>query len=66
MHLTTARIFIFDNEIHLDAAAGFACSVGDTIEVVRGNGPREGDRMGTATVTGFNDDGGPILDFHLG
>ena len=40
-----------DREMHLDVYDPLA--VGDTVEMIRGNGPREGDRIGTATVTGF-------------
>jgi hypothetical protein len=54
----TNRLLIHDREIHLDVDEPLA--IGDTIDVVRGNGPREGDRMGTATVTGF-EDGSPVL-----
>ena len=49
---------MFDREIHLDVYDPLA--VGDTLDVIRGNGPREGDRMGTATVTAF-EDGEPVL-----
>jgi hypothetical protein len=55
-----ARSGSVDREMHLEPDAG-SVAVGDTFEVVRGNGPREGDHMGTATVTGF-EDGSPVLD----
>jgi hypothetical protein len=55
-----ARLIVSDRETQLDDRVGLA--VGDTVEVVRGNGPREGERMGTATVTGF-EDGSPVLAF---
>jgi hypothetical protein len=45
----------YDREMHLDLFDPVA--VGDTFPVVRWDGPREGDRMGTATVTGFFEDG---------
>jgi hypothetical protein len=53
------RLIVHDREIHLDVFEPLA--VGDTFEVVRGNGPREGELMGTAIVTGF-EDGQPVLD----
>jgi hypothetical protein len=49
--------------MHLDVYDPLA--VGDTVEVIRGNGSREGDRMGSAIVAGFDDDGSPILDVDL-
>ena len=58
------RLYLHDREMHLDADVDY--ELGDVIEVVRGNGPREGDYMGTATVTGFDDDGRPTLDITLG
>jgi hypothetical protein len=54
-----SRIVIYDKEIHLDVYE--AVEVGDTIPVFRGNGPREGERMGTATVTGF-EGSSPMLE----
>jgi hypothetical protein len=39
-------------------------TVGDTFEVIRGNGPREGDHMGTATVTAI-ENGEPALEVQL-
>ena len=53
-----ARLVIHDREMHLDVYEPLA--VGDTLEVIRGNGPREGDHMGTATVTSF-EYGEPVL-----
>jgi hypothetical protein len=38
-------------------------AVGDKLDVIRGNGPREGERMGTATIVGFDDDGACTLHF---
>jgi hypothetical protein len=58
-----ARLIVHDREMHLDVPYG-VLAVGDTVEVVRGNGPREGDRMGTATVTGF-ENGSPVLAVHF-
>ena len=58
------RLIFHDRETHLEAPAPLA--VGDTVEVIRGNGSREGDRIGTATVTGFDEDGTPVLDVRLG
>jgi hypothetical protein len=61
------RLIVHDREMHLEPyyaddylvhADDFL--VGDTVEVIRGNGPREGDRMGTATVIGF-EHGSPVL-----
>jgi hypothetical protein len=50
--------------MHLETDSD-AVVVGDLFEVVRGHGPREGDRMGTATVTGF-EDGSPVKDVRMG
>jgi hypothetical protein len=55
----SARLIVHNREMHLDVYGSL--DVGDTVEVIRGNGPREGHRMGTATVTGF-EDGSPILN----
>jgi hypothetical protein len=46
--------------MHLELYHDDMFIVGDTVEVIRGNGPREGVRMGTATVTGF-EGGSPVL-----
>lgn len=59
----SGRLVVHDREMHLDVYDPL--TIGDTVEVIRGNGPREGDRMGTATVTGF-EDGEPVLDVRLG
>jgi len=56
------RLTIFDHEMHLDVFG--PVKVGDVVEVVRGNGPREGDRMGAAVVTAI-EDGAPVLDVHF-
>ena len=55
------RLILYDREAHLAPDAD-TLRVGDTLEVVRGNGPREGEHMGTATVTGFAEDGSLVLD----
>lgn len=54
------RLIVHDREMQLDVFGPLA--VGDTVEVIRGNGPREGDRMGSATVTRIDADGSPVLD----
>lgn len=56
------RLVIYDDESHLDADGTPA--IGDTFEVIRGNGPREGERMGTATVTAI-ENGEPVLDVRI-
>lgn len=48
------RLIVHDREMHLEPRAD-ALIVGDTVEVIRGNGLREGDDTGTATVTGIDD-----------
>jgi hypothetical protein len=53
------RLIVHDREMHLAPYTG-TFAVGDAVEVIRGNGPREGDHMGTATVTGF-ENGSPVL-----
>ena len=58
------RLTIHDRETYLESYPGRTLAIGATVDVIRGNGPREGDRMGTATITGY-DDGGPILDVHF-
>ena len=55
------RLVVHDRETHLEPYAD-ALIVGDVVKVIRGNGPREGDRMGVATVTGFEENGSPLLD----
>lgn len=64
MNRTDGRLVIHDRKIHL--ACDEPLVVGDTIEVVRGNGPREGARMGVATVVAFDELGAPVLDVRLG
>lgn len=61
----SGRLVMYDRETHLEPH-GDTIGVGDTFELIRGNGPREGDSMGTATVTGFEDDGSPVLDVSFG
>jgi hypothetical protein len=56
------RLVVHDRECHLDIFRPLA--IGDTVEVIRGNGPREGDHMGIATVTAF-EDGVPTLVVHF-
>lgn len=62
------RLIVHDRVMHLEPALGVELAAGDTVEVIRGNGPREGDYMGSAIVTGFDDDGRPMLvvDFDNG
>ena len=62
--MSAAKLLLFDQEIHLDTTEPL--SVGDTLEIFRGNGPREGDFMGTARVKGFDENGAPDLElsFH--
>jgi hypothetical protein len=60
-----AHLIVHDREMHLEVADTNTLAVGDTVDVIRGNGPREGDRMGIATVTGFASDGAPLLDIHF-
>jgi hypothetical protein len=45
--------------MHLEPSTA-APIVGNTFEVIRGNGPREGDHMGTATVKAI-ENGAPVL-----
>lgn len=52
---------VYNREMHLDVNAGRALAVGETIPVIRGNGPREGERIGSATIAGFEHDGSPQL-----
>ena len=54
------RLIVHDHETHLESDGDLL--LGDTLEVIRGNGPREGDHMGVATVTGFENNGSPELD----
>jgi hypothetical protein len=53
------RIVIYDKETLLVPFAGLL-HVGDTLEIVRGNGRQQGDRMGTATIERF-EDGVPVM-----
>jgi hypothetical protein len=57
------RLIVYDHEIHLGPYRTLAA--GGAVQVIRGNGPREGDRVGTATITSF-EDGSPILHVRLG
>ena len=50
--------------LHVDTD-GDPFAVGETVEVIRGNGPRTGDRMGTATVIELLEDGRPLLELPL-
>jgi hypothetical protein len=59
------RMVMHDVETHFEVPPGTVIEVGDTFEVVRGNGPREGSRMGTATVVALGDGGAPVLDVSL-
>jgi hypothetical protein len=58
------RLIIYGSEAHLDTDGPL--EVGDTFDVVRGAGPREGDWMGTATVTALDENGEPTLDVRFG
>ena len=66
MRRYAGRLHVHDREMHLYPATEQTLAVGDVLEVVRGNGPREGDHMGEATVTALDDDGVPVLDVRLG
>jgi hypothetical protein len=59
------RVVMYDDETHLQVDAGHTLAIGDLFMAYRGNGRREGDFMGTAIVTGF-DDGGPTLTILTG
>jgi hypothetical protein len=59
----TGRVTIYDRRIHLDTSG--VVEVGDRFDVVRGNGPREGDEMGVAIVVAIEDDGTPVLDLQF-
>jgi hypothetical protein len=63
MNEYAGRLMVYDREMHLDDPDG-TLAVGDIVEVIRGNGPREGDHMGTAAVTGF-ESGSPVLTVHF-
>ncbi|HTP20861.1 MAG TPA: hypothetical protein VMJ65_14735 [Solirubrobacteraceae bacterium] len=58
-----ARILMYDDHYDLEADPAQTAAVGDTLPVFRGNGPGEGDVIGTATVTAIGEDGG--LEFRL-
>jgi hypothetical protein len=53
-------VVLYNDESHFVIPPGHTPAVGDRMEVVRGNGPREGDRMGVATIAAF-EDGTPVL-----
>jgi len=57
------QLIVHDRELHLEPYDDVLI-VGDTVEVIRGNGPREGERMGTATITGF-EAGSPVLSIRF-
>jgi hypothetical protein len=61
--MTNGRLIVHDREtfLELDRPA----VAGDTVAIIRGNGVREGDSMGTATITGFDENGAPVLTMHL-
>jgi hypothetical protein len=54
-------LVVYDDEMHLDLAGEGDLSTGDVFACVRGNGPREGDYMGTATIIAF-EDGQPVVE----
>jgi hypothetical protein len=58
------RLIVHDPATHLEPDVD-AMAVGDVFDVIRGNGPREGECLGTATVTGFEADGSPVFDVRL-
>jgi hypothetical protein len=53
------RLFVHDREMQLDVYGPLA--VGDSVDVIRGNGPREGEHMGSAIVTAIKN-GEPVLE----
>jgi hypothetical protein len=53
------RLIVYDREMHLEPRRRLV--VGDTLEIIRGNGPRKGDSMGTAILT-RSEDGTPMID----
>jgi len=59
------RLVIFDRQSQFQVPYGQTLAVGDTFQAFRGNGPREGDYLGTATILRFKD-GGPVLALHFG
>jgi hypothetical protein len=62
----TARAVVYNNETHLEVAPDRELTVGDVLPAYRGNGPREGERVGWAVVRGVNPGSAPELDLHLG
>lgn len=54
-------LVMYNRESHMVVPPAHVLAVGDIYEVVRGNGPREGDSIGVATVTAIEDDGSPVL-----
>jgi hypothetical protein len=59
-HFVNGRTSKHDRECHLDVYGEIA--VGDAFPVIRGNGPREGDHIGTGIVTGLDENGTPALE----
>lgn len=62
MPRSEGRLLVYNREAHLEVCGELA--VGDSFEAIRGNGVREGERMGTVTVVALEDDG-PVLEVHL-
>jgi hypothetical protein len=56
------RLIVHDCEMHLEPAGELA--VGDVLPVVLTSGLREGEQIGTVTVTGF-ENGEALLDVRL-
>jgi hypothetical protein len=54
--MSETRLTVYDRETHLDVF-GREPQVGDVIPAYRGNGPREGERMGSALVRRITGDG---------
>lgn len=54
------RLIVHDRETQVESDSDLL--LGDKLEVIRGNGPREGGHMGIAIVTGFEKNGSPELD----
>ena len=50
-------VVMYDEVTDVVLPDGHTLAVGDRLEAVRGNGIREGQTMGTVTVSGFEDDG---------
>jgi hypothetical protein len=53
-------LVLYNNEAHFMVPADHLLVVSDTFEMIRGNGPREGDVMGVATIIRF-EDGLPVI-----